>query len=386
MPLFDLTEFFKLSSVLHYNLSAASLSRYNVLSYIMGGKRLAPDEKSDREKKGIVMESLGYLFRAYRQKRRHLGPMAVLHPLRAAALLMRTLETPRLVDVLTVLYHDVLEDIKPRDFDFLQWKEMEFELFELMDRLEPTEESEIIRRLTCLSRTDHESYYEYVGRLLGGTCGVAETVRIKLADRLDNTLDMRIDLEDPLDHVNFFQTIFQLLFVGNYPGYRPRAEHAPPSAINGAKRLYQLFKNSVLLSLIRQGLITADDPALKVLFEAVAEASLKEAQRTLIHLLGYHAGELNDPRQLLLEAMHYCYSGRSDLITQPDGRQLLDGLFSTYFGHTSKQLLSNQLDLLYQNKALMLEASIAFIVIFFSFLNEPGFYVKGISSHGIEPA
>ena len=48
MPLFDLTEFFKLSSALNYNLSAASLNRYTVLMYIIGNKRLVADETSDR--------------------------------------------------------------------------------------------------------------------------------------------------------------------------------------------------------------------------------------------------------------------------------------------------------------------------------------------------
>ena len=77
MPLFDLTEFFKLSSALNYNLSAASLNRYNVLMYIIGNRRLDADEKIDREQKGILMEALGYLFSAYSHKRRRLGPMAV---------------------------------------------------------------------------------------------------------------------------------------------------------------------------------------------------------------------------------------------------------------------------------------------------------------------
>ncbi|CAB5079035.1 hypothetical protein D3OALGB2SA_17 [Olavius algarvensis associated proteobacterium Delta 3] len=34
----------------------------------------------------------------------------------------------------------------------------------------------------------------------------------------------------------------------------------------------------------------------------------------------------------------------------------------------------------------MIEASIAFITIFLSFLNDPGFFVRGISDKGIEPA
>jgi hypothetical protein len=44
------------------------------------------------------------------------------------------------------------------------------------------------------------------------------------------------------------------------------------------------------------------------------------------------------------------------------------------------------LDILYQNKPLMLETSVAFIVIFLSFLNDENFYIRGISAEGIEPS
>ena len=137
MPLFDLTEFFKLSSALNYNLSAASLNRYNVLLYITDNKRLDDDDNLDREKRSIVMEALGYLFSAYRQKRRHLGPMAVLHPLRAAALFTRTRPSFDLVEILTLLFHDVLEDVKPGQFDVQEWKNMEGQLYGLFDRMAP---------------------------------------------------------------------------------------------------------------------------------------------------------------------------------------------------------------------------------------------------------
>jgi hypothetical protein len=63
MPQYDLTEFLKLSSVLNYNLSAASLNRYNVMMYIIGGKALDRGVSKDRQKKGILMDALGYLFR-----------------------------------------------------------------------------------------------------------------------------------------------------------------------------------------------------------------------------------------------------------------------------------------------------------------------------------
>ena len=385
MPFFDLTEFFKLSSALNYNLSAASLNRYNVLMYIIGNKRLDEDEKKDREQKSILMEALGYLFSVYSQKRRRLGPMAVLHPLRAAALYTRSLTSLDLVDLLTLLFHDILEDIKPGDFDSRQWQSMESQLYGILGRMESGDEAKLMSSLMSLTRLENESYYQYIGRLLDNARSFPQIVQVKLADRLDNTLDMRIDLEDPLARVDFFETIFQIMFVNNYPGYKPKIEHSPATAINGAKRLYQLFKNAVLLSLIRQKLPPENRDELRILFDAVSEAGLKEAQRTLIHLISYHVQELGTQRKLVIEAMQYCYSGRSDLVTMPDGDRLLDGLFSTYFGHKVHKTRHQQLDLLYQNKPLMLEASIAFIVIFLSFLNDKNFYVRGISAKGIEP-
>ena len=143
MPLFDLTEFFKLSSALNYNLSATSLNRYNVLMYITGNKRLDDDDDKDRKQKGIVMEALGYLFSAYRQKRRRLGPMAVLHPLRTTALFSST--RPRLdpVELLTLLFHDILEDVKPGQFSVQEWKNMEEGLYGLFDKLAPEDESRL---------------------------------------------------------------------------------------------------------------------------------------------------------------------------------------------------------------------------------------------------
>ena len=386
MPLFDLTEFFKLSSALNYNLSAASLNRYNVLMYIIGDKRLDAEEKKDREQKGILMEALGYLFNVYSQKRRRLGPMAVLHPLRAAALFTRSLDSVNMVDLLTLLFHDILEDIKPADYDLQQWKSMEDQLYSLLGRMENEDESRLVTRLMSLTRIENESYYHYIGRLLDNTQNFPEIVQIKLADRLDNTLDMRIDLEDPLARIDFFETVFQIMFVNNFPGYKPKIEHAPATAINGAKRLYQLFKNAVLLSLIRQHVPATGRREVRILFDALSEAGLKEAQRTLIHLISYHVKDLHTLRSLVLEAMQYCYSGRSDLVTMPDGSQLLDGLFSTYFGNKAKKSRHQQLDILYQNKPLMLEASVAFLVIFLSFLNDDTFYIRGISAEGIEPS
>jgi hypothetical protein len=311
--------------------------------------------------------------------------MAVLHPLRAAALFTRTRPSLDLVELLSLLFHDILEDVNPSQFGVQEWKDMEIQLYGLFERMAPGDESSLTQNMLSLTRLADESYYQYVGRLLENARQAPEIIEVKLADRLDNTLDLRIDLEDPLARIDFFENIYQILFVNNFKGYVPKWEHSPATAINGAKRLYQLFKNAVLLSLIRQYAPDTGQHSQNILFDAVSEAGLNEAQRTLVHLISYHVKDVSTQRSLILEAMEYCYSGKSDLVTKPDGNQLLDGLFSTYFGHKSSQVRRQQLDILYQNKNLMLEATVAFMVIFLSFLNDQSYYIQGISAEGIEP-
>jgi len=363
------------------------LNRYNVLMFVMAGQKLHPDDKIDRDQKGIMMEALSYLFNAYHEKRRRLGPVAVLHPLRATALYARVKPDIGMIDLLTSLFHDIIEDIQSTDFEILKWKNLEQQLFSLLARLTDNRgEQRIIERLVCLTRREDESYYQYIWRLFSCSEEASDLVQVKLVDRLDNTLDMRIALQDPLEGLDFFQNIFQLLFVNTYKGYSPGTMHPPTEALNGAKRLYQLFKNAVLLSLIRQKVAISLDHTSKTLFNAVAEASLKEAQRTFVHVTGYHFQDINKQRELLLNTMRYCFSGKSDIVTKPDSDQPLDGLFASYFGDSSSLKRNQRLDALYQNKTLMMQASIAFIVIFLSFLNDSRFYVRGISATGIDPA
>jgi hypothetical protein len=388
MPFENLTEFLKLSSALNYNLSAASVNRYNVMMFIMAGKRLARNEARDREHKAIVMEALAYLFEAYRDRRRRLGPMAVLHPLRTAAIMARSLERLDVIDLLAVLFHDVLEDIEAVNYTPNAWKTLEGRMYELFERLDPEDEWRLNERLQALTRFASESYYQYIGRLLERSRVIPRLVAIKMADRLDNTLDLRIELTDPFENLDFFEGLFNILFVTDSAGNEMLSSPRSTALINDSRRLYQLFKNAVLLSMIRRQKQGFDEKSAQVIFDAICAASLKEAQRTLIHVAGSLKPEQDRRallRELTLDAMHYCHEGRISMATRPDQRHMLDGLFSTYFAADERTVRAQRLDDLFSNKPLMIQASIAFIVIFTSFRSNPDFYVRGISTAGVEP-
>jgi len=384
----NLTDFLKLSSALNYNLSAASVNRYNVLMFIIGGRRLVDDDARDREQKAVLMEALAYLFDAYRDRRRRLGPMAVLHPLRTAAILARSMEQLDVIDLLSVLFHDVLEDIEAVHFSPATWKTLEGRMYDLFERLEPEDEWRLNERLQALTRFASESYYQYIGRLLDRSRAIPRLVQIKRPDRRDNTLDLRIELAEPLEGVDFFEGLFNILFVSEPDDLEMMSAPRSTALINDSRRLYQLFKNAVLLSMMRQRECSDCEKGAPLIFDAICAASLKEAQRTLIHVASHLKpghGRRAHLRELALDAMQYCYEGRISMATRPDTKHTLDGLFSTYFAADERTVRSQRLDELFGNKPLMIQASIAFIVIFTSFRVNPDFYVRGISTAGISP-
>ncbi len=379
MNLHDLNDFLKLSAALNYQLSARTVGREKLLLTIIGHK---PLPERDRD---VLLEVLEYLDVAYHSKRRRLGTMAVLHPLRAAALLAAAEDELRLLDLLSVLLHDKYEDVNHTDFPPAEWKELEERFYTLLKRIDPTDEWYLMERLTVLTRHgDKETYYEYIGRLLERSDQTPELVRVKLADRLDNTLDLRIDFRDPLENFDFFGHLFGALFIPNFRGYRPDLPHTP-ELLDGGRRMYGLFKTAVTLSLMRQTeSIAEDDRAAHALFEALCVASMKEAQRILMHIFGYHRTAVDEQRALLIDTMEYCLHGGVVSITDPSEPHRLDGLFLEQFDYADRQERHQKLQELYRNTDLMIQAAVAFIVIFMSFLNDPDYYVQGVSAEGIK--
>ena len=381
---YNLTEFFKLSAALNYQLSVSSDLSWNILRIILGDVKLSQDQHN------IILDALSYLNNAYKDQHRRMGPLSVLHPLRATAILSRTVEKVNMLDLLTELLHDKHEDIKVSNYpedkygkDYYQQLETEFDQF--LHKNDPNDNWYLMERLDLLSRKGEESYFTYIGRLMNRSRQTPELVRVKLADRLDNTLDLHSEFYDPIEHTDFFAELFHILYIKNYQPPEPEVQHPIRHPLYGAYRLYQLFKNAVLVSIIRRRQSMSHDAAAQPLFEQLVRASMEEAQRVIIHIFNYHLKDVDQQRRLLLDTMDYCQEGGMLEITKPGNRSRLDGLFMNYFEYGSAEEHKQKLDLLYNDKPLMIQTALSFVTIFKNFLLDPNYYIEGIHENGFHP-
>ena len=379
MQYYDLDDFLKISALLNYQLSARQRNWNNITSILLEGKTTTPrDEK-------VLVYVFDYLGRIYGKRKRDLGPFSVLHPLRAAALLSHASQEVDLLDIMTCLLHDHFEDFKPARLQNSAGSNLDPRFQFFLSEIPKGHQKRLMEHLQWLTKEPSETYNHYIGHLLDQACNAPEVVRVKLADRLDNTFDMRIDLQDPLQGVDFFQIIFQTFFTNIYKGYRPERLHQTTLILNGAQRLYQLFKNIVLMSLIRQKEAAAADPISQGLFKALAKASMEEAQRITLHIFGYHETSVSTLREILKETLAYAQSGGLEEVTLQKKGHRLDGLFMSVFDQPNRVVRNKQLSALYQDKPLMIEVAISFVIIFLNFLNDSHYFVHGISAEGIRP-
>lgn len=378
MALHDLTDFLRLSAALNMQLTAQGVGWENILRII--ANRLPMNGQRERH---TLLHVFEYLDQAYGLQRRRIGPPAILHPLRATALLNQASDKPHLLDMFTELLHDKYEDLTVDTLGPDRFAKAESTFVQLLKEIDPTDEWYLMERLEHLALRKGESYYQYIGRLLDRAALTPELVRVKLADRLDNTLDLHIDVDDFLKDTDFFKVIFQLLFPPSGCGYRPGVEHPITTQLNGAHRLYQLFKNAILLSMIREKRAALGDTTARRLFEALALASMHESQRISLHIMAYHETDIERQRMLMMDVQRYAQEGGMTHITSPSGKSSLDGLFLLRFDHADPRIRSERLDALYQDKGLMLQAAIGFVVIFMNFGHSPEYWIQGISDHGI---
>jgi len=379
MPLYDLDVFLRLSADLNYLLVVKPTNWPSVLDKVLNEQHLPFAQEE------ILLETMIYLDQVYGRKRRRLGAQAIIHPLRTTALLVRSMPNPQHLDLLAALLHYRFEDFPPASRPAYFGETIDPALRSIMYKLPEDERWFLTERLYWLTKRSGENYYRYIGRMLGEACRTPEAVRVKLADRLDNTLDMRMDFHHAFDNIDFFEELFQTMFLPTYHPNKGNYPHPSHSGMDGSERLYQLYKNIVLISLVRKKEAVADDAISSVLFKMLVHASIKEAKRIALHIFSYHQTDLNRMRELVIETMQYIHQGGIDVVTAPMLGKRLDGLFLRWFNEPDRSLRKRNLAELYKDKDLMVEASMAFIVIFYRFLDDPGYFVRGISEEGIHP-
>ncbi len=375
-PLINTQQFLALSSFLNYQLSGEPVNWQGIL-------KLVVPKKLNRKSTEYLLTALEYLGQGYGGQKRRLGPLAVLHPIRSAALLAKAQKKIEPLDLLTSMLHDKCEDITEERYSAAAWQSLEKKYAVLLEKVSELQNFQLDRRIEKLTKWQGQKYWEYLGNLLTEAIEVPSLASIKLADRLDNTLDLRVDLHDFSDHSRCFQTIFDIIYLQSYKGFKSSQPHPIPGKINGAMRLYQLYKNAVFLSLLRYLGVRLDITSSK-LFNSLAIASIREAETILLHVFAYHLKDAAKQKKLLLDVMNYSHKGGFNSISTIGGHSL-DGLFKSYFEFKDKKMKQKGLADLYKNKKLMGEAALGFIIIFATFINDETYTIKGIYPEGIMP-
>jgi hypothetical protein len=363
------SKFYSLSAHLNFQLSGTPIDWRALLALFN------PDQLDDKSKE-LVRDTLIYLGEAYGQEKRKLGPFAVLHPIRTASLLAQCSARPSILDLLTTLLHDKNEDITENKYTRKDWENLEYMYQNLIRKIDSMENWYLNERIHFLSREKNESYLEYLTGILTQAKATPELVRVKLADRLDNTLDLRMDLYEDTSGINCYQYIFEVLFTNTLSEKMEKPLYHIDRKITGAKRLYELYKSALFLSLLNSEKIDVSECTLR-LYNSLAIASINEAHNIMLHIFTYHLADVKKQKNILTDVMNYSNKGGLNKITT-DEDHMLDGLFTNYFESSNKEQLRAKLDKLYSNKELMAEAAVAFAAIFTNFLNDENFFIEGV--------
>jgi len=364
------SKFYSLSAHLNFQLSGTPIDWRALLA-------LFNPDKLDDNSQELVRDTLVYLGEAYGQEKRKLGPFAVLHPIRAASLLAQCSEKPSVLDLLTTLLHDKNEDITEDRYSPKDWEHLEHMYKNLIRKIDSMENWYLNERIHFLSRERNESYLEYLTGILEQAKTTPELVTVKLVDRLDNTLDLRMDLYEDTSGINCYQYIFEILFTNTLSEQMEKPLYHIDRKITGARRLYELYKSALFLSLLNSEKIDVSE-CTQHLYKSLAIASINEAHNIMLHIFTYHLADLKKQKTVLMDVMNYSNKGGLNKVTT-DKDHLLDGLFTNYFESTNKEQLVGRLDNLYRNKELMAQAAVAFTAIFTNFLNDDEFFIEGIS-------
>ena len=364
-----------LSATINWHLSARKIDLRALLRVILGPAKVTNQD--------TLLEALNYLHHAYGDRRRKNGPAAVLHCLRIAAMLARIMPAPTTLDLLGALLHDKEEDLTREELGTAEWDRLQAEFARVLDKIDSNHRWFLGERIALLWRQSSQSYYEYLGVVLSKVRTMPDLLRCKLADRLDNTLDIAVQ-RTPVEQNAFFELAFRMMFLAGYEP-PPTESTVAPDLEACVLLLSQLFKNVVLMSMVRQQQLDTLDETTERLFHALATTSSEQAQWVVAALLSTPALSCQERRTLLREMMDYCSDGGMVAVCRKDKGGLLDGSFLEHFGHPDDKVRKQQIESLYNDRRQFIRLLILYIGMFSSFLSDPGYYLRGIDRSGLHP-
>lgn len=368
--------FMNLSSEINYLLSAKNPNLDALLALVLGSCR-------DHQTK-ILTLAIKVLCAGYGSSRRKIGPLAVLHPLRTAAMLSRCMDTPTQLDLLVALLHDKGEDLDEQDIPQRARRLYQGFYRKLLRTIGEEEGWYLGERIHLLTRIPNQTYNDYLIHLMDHAHLMPDLLHVKLADRLDNTLDNHIHRPGALRY-NYYRTVYDILFLPIFKGVKIKEYHFLPEKEEGALLLMQLFKNAVFLTLLRKAELDKLDKTTSDLFDALAIASIRESQWIGLELFAsYREKELGKLREILLDTMFYCHAGGAIEVHSGLANHPLDGLFLDNFVVEDTHERHQKMAEIFADRDYLTSVIATFITTFAAFLNDPDFSIKGIDRNGIK--
>jgi hypothetical protein len=364
-----------LSATINWHLSARKIDLGALLRVILGPAHVADHSP--------LLETLSYLRHAYGERRRKSGPAAVLHCLRTASMLARIMPEPGMLDLLGALLHDKEEDLTAEELGNEEWVRLQAEFAHVLTKIDADHRWFLGERIAFLRRRENQTYYQYLGQVLGKAAEMPDLLHCKLADRLDNTMDIAVQ-RPPTDQHDFFETAFGVLFLPNYQ-LRAQDSASEPDSDACVLLISQLFKNVVLMSMLRAQRLDQLDEVTGTLFTALAVVGRAQAEWGAVALLTSAITSSDARRKLVFDIMEYCAAGGIAAVTRKERGGLLDGSFLEHFAEPDDKLRKKRLEHVYGNKPLFIRLLVMFIGIFTTFTTDPTYCLRGVDCHGLHP-
>jgi len=130
--------------------------------------------------------------------------------------------------------------------------------------------------------------------------------------------------------------------------------------------------------------LDALDETTEHLFTALADVSRAQAQWVAMETFNTFVRDPAARRRVIEETMIYSQSGGLTSVTTRERGGSLDGTFLDKFAVADDHVRKAQLALVYRDRDLLARLMVLFVAIFTSFLNDSGYYIRGIDPDGLK--